>query len=286
MEEWPFHDGNVHSLLEDKHIHIGDVFPLSFFATICYFWLADVVAHSLQMHSSLIRRLSMEQELEDATQTITSDFLLCSLFEQGHQGCVNAVAWNSDGSLLISGSDDERGRSSLHLTHVTFSPNGEEVLLSYSGQHVYLMDINHGKHILNSQVLLRSKWKNDAPMAIRDCQNARRIDSSSFRAHHLMGEALEQLGKHKEALDFAVAAQCLSPYNTMAVENIKTHLAVSSPPASSFEYLFLSLLFVHRSALACCYAMTYGMNLSIHFKKGETLLQFSSLLSGFHEDCE
>lgn len=37
-----------------------------------------------------------------------------------------------------------QGRSSLHLTHVTFSPNGEEVLLSYSGEHVYLMDVNHG----------------------------------------------------------------------------------------------------------------------------------------------
>ncbi|GFP92144.1 wd and tetratricopeptide repeats protein 1 [Phtheirospermum japonicum] len=35
------------------------------------------------------------------------------------------------------------GRSSLHLTHVAFSPNGEEVLLSYSGEHVYLMDVNH-----------------------------------------------------------------------------------------------------------------------------------------------
>ncbi|KAL6578388.1 hypothetical protein OROMI_010716 [Orobanche minor] len=34
------------------------------------------------------------------------------------------------------------GRSSMHLTHVTFSPNGEEVLLSYSGEHVYLMDVN------------------------------------------------------------------------------------------------------------------------------------------------
>lgn len=27
---------------------------------------------------------------------------------QGHVGCVNAVAWNSKGSLLISGSDDTR----------------------------------------------------------------------------------------------------------------------------------------------------------------------------------
>lgn len=37
-----------------------------------------------------------------------------------------------------------QGRQSLHLTHVTFSPNGEEVLLSYSGEHVYLMDVNNG----------------------------------------------------------------------------------------------------------------------------------------------
>ncbi|MCO5581572.1 hypothetical protein L7F22_035460 [Adiantum nelumboides] len=37
----------------------------------------------------------------------------------------------------------ENTRSSLHLTHVTFSPNGLEVLLSYSGEHVYLMDVNN-----------------------------------------------------------------------------------------------------------------------------------------------
>ncbi|XP_039050020.1 WD and tetratricopeptide repeats protein 1-like isoform X2 [Hibiscus syriacus] len=492
MEEWPFHDCNVHNLLENRHIDIGH---------------GDcALSKRLQMHSSLIRRLSMEQELE------------------GHQGCVNAVAWNSDGSLLISGSDDERiniwsysgrkllhsietghsanifctkfipqtsddlvvsgagdaevrsfilsrlnerglndgavtpsalyrchtrrvkklavevgnpnmiwsasedgtlrqhdfregtscplagsshqacrsvlldlrdgakksladpprhtlalkscdisstrphlllvggsdafarlydrrmlpplsscrkrmlpptcvnyfcpmhlsdrGRSSLHLTHVAFSPNGEEVLLSYSGEHVYLMDINHASEsltqytsgdasklmtftpVLNklehqppassvfkngvrsrsntaariekcrmlvesakrfldeginifhaieacnevldghgsdigptlrlecfctrAALLLKRKWKNDAHMAIRDCNNARRIDSSSFRAHYLMAEALEQLGKHKEALEFAVPAQCLSPYDTMAaekVENIIKHLA-------------------------------------------------------------
>ena len=37
-----------------------------------------------------------------------------------------------------------QGRSSLHLTHVTFSPNGEEILISYSGEHVYLMDVHRG----------------------------------------------------------------------------------------------------------------------------------------------
>ncbi|KAK8528228.1 hypothetical protein V6N13_056920 [Hibiscus sabdariffa] len=58
---------------------------------------------SLQTHSSLNRRLALEQELE------------------GHQGCVNAIAWNSNGSLLISGSDDARiniwGYSSRKLSH-------------------------------------------------------------------------------------------------------------------------------------------------------------------------
>ncbi|MBA0567729.1 hypothetical protein Golob_005272 [Gossypium lobatum] len=265
----------------------------------------------------------------------------------------------------------DRGRSSLHLTHVTFSPNGEEVLLSYSGEHVYLMDINHGVVLHTAAVsklqtymfreltllflfpflpgpsrlhfheevlfslqykasgsvmqyssgdvselmtftpvpnrrehqpsvssffenglqkrsntaarvekcrmlveiakrseertnifhaieacnevldgnngdigpslrheclctraalLLQRKWKNDAHMAVRDCHDARRIDNSSFRAHYCMAEALEQLGKHKEALNFAVAAQCLSPFDTMVaekVENLKTQLAVA-----------------------------------------------------------
>lgn len=40
-----------------------------------------------------------------------------------------------------------QGRSSLHMTHVAFSPNGEEVLLSYSGEHVYLMDVNPGMQL-------------------------------------------------------------------------------------------------------------------------------------------
>ncbi|KAL4283531.1 hypothetical protein GQ457_16G017000 [Hibiscus cannabinus] len=495
MEEWPFHDGNIHNLLDGRPIDIRHN--------------CRDVDHSLQTHSSLIRRLALEQELE------------------GHQGCVNAIAWNSNGSLLISGSDDariniwgyssrklshsietghsanifctkfipetsdelvasgagdaevrlfnlsclngrglndgtatpsalyqchtrrvkklavevgnpnvvwsasedgtlrqhdfregtscppagsshqecrnvlldlrcgakrsladppkhtlalkscdisstrphlllvggndafarlydrrmlppltscrkrmspptcvnylcpmhlsDRGHSSLHLTHVTFSLNGEEVLLSYSGEHVYLMDINHAigslmqytsgdasklmtftpvpnrlenqpfvsssfengllqrsnnnaarvekcrmlikiakrsleerKNIFHAieacnevldgnssdiepslrhecfctraALLLQRKWKNDAHMAIRDCHDAQRIDNSSFRAHYCMAEALEQLGKHKEALNFAVAAQCLSPSDTLAtekVENLKKHLAVA-----------------------------------------------------------
>ncbi|TYH72282.1 hypothetical protein ES332_D05G243600v1 [Gossypium tomentosum] len=95
MEQWPFHDGNVHNLLDNRRIDFG-----------------HDVGHSLQMHSSLIRRLSMEQELE------------------GHQGCVNAVAWNSNGSLLISGSDDAliniwsySGRKLLHSIETGHSAN-------------------------------------------------------------------------------------------------------------------------------------------------------------------
>jgi len=37
----------------------------------------------------------------------------------------------------------DSGHPSLHLTHVTFSPDGHKVLLSYSGEHAYLMNVNH-----------------------------------------------------------------------------------------------------------------------------------------------
>ncbi|KAL0736142.1 hypothetical protein Bca4012_012352 [Brassica carinata] len=212
----------------------------------------------------------------------------------------------------------ERGRTNLHLTHVTFSPNGEEVLLSYSGEHVYLMNVNNGagtmqytpgdvanffslsnihhdvesppqvyttrngfhrngntpmlqkctelaeiakrsleegtdifyaieaaNEVLDAHsndidsalrheclctraaLFLKRKWKNDAHMAARDCQNARRIDASSFKAHYYMSEALQQLGKCKEALDFATAAQQLKPSDAdivAKVESIKRDL--------------------------------------------------------------
>ncbi|KAE8651395.1 WD repeat protein iqw1 isoform X2 [Cucumis sativus] len=217
----------------------------------------------------------------------------------------------------------DRVRSGLHLTHVTFSPNGEEILLSYSGEHVYLMNVNHGglgtmqytsgdvsklmsftpvlngfelqHHVSNlsnsfplncggnakldrsrkllqiaekcleggnyfggieacneildgngrnigvilkhdslctrAALLLKRKWKNDVHMAIRDCYSARKIDHSSFRAHYYMCEALSQLGRHKEALDFAFAAQCLAPSNSEVaekVESIKRDLAADA----------------------------------------------------------
>ncbi|PIA56282.1 hypothetical protein AQUCO_00700547v1 [Aquilegia coerulea] len=226
----------------------------------------------------------------------------------------------------------DRVRPSLHLTHVTFSPNGEEVLLSYSGEHVYLMDVNHGGsdimkytvddvsrqislvpilnreeiHPSRSQVfpngfprkanvpaklkkckelvraaekslvegrtylygieacnevldgnihelgpelrhdclciraalLLKRKWKNDVHMAIRDCNKARSINTSSFLGHYHMSEALMQLAKHKEALDFAFAAQCLAPSNSEAaerVESIRGQLAAAEAEKSNKE---------------------------------------------------
>jgi WD40 repeat protein len=46
------------------------------------------------------------------TCSLLACLLRCTSFfcgiEQGHVGCVNAIAWNSSGSLLVSGSDDTR----------------------------------------------------------------------------------------------------------------------------------------------------------------------------------
>ncbi|KAL8487841.1 hypothetical protein ACS0TY_024235 [Phlomoides rotata] len=217
------------------------------------------------------------------------------------------------------------GRSSLHLTHVTFSPNGEEILLSYSGEHVYLMDINlvsgnsmrytsadvtkltsfspildraevhsslygaslngfsvrnkaarldkcrklvqiaekslkgetdyyygieacnevldghgHGHEIgpslmheclcIRASLLLKRRWKNDSHITIRDCHKALQINPSSTRALICMAEALAVLEKHKEALDFALASQSLSPsdFEIMErVDNIKKSVAAA-----------------------------------------------------------
>ncbi|KAG5543882.1 hypothetical protein RHGRI_016591 [Rhododendron griersonianum] len=246
----------------------------------------------------------------------------------------------------------DRGRSSLHLTHVTFSPNGEEVLLSYSGEHVYLMDVGiftsfyrgpkrtmyeltccvifaaggsamqytpadasklmtftpilngvelqssktgvlrngfplksnfsatldkcrklvqiaeksllentdyyygieacndvldcHGREIgpmlmheclcIRAALLLKRKWKNDAFMALRDCHRARRINASSFRPLHIQSEALFQLGKHKEALEYAMAAHSMAPSDSEVaetLEDIKKHLASAEAEKNS-----------------------------------------------------
>jgi len=63
-------------------------------------------------HSFLVRRLSQERELE------------------GHLGCVNALAWNSKGSLLIFELDDTQrniwsysGRKLLHSIEIGHTAN-------------------------------------------------------------------------------------------------------------------------------------------------------------------
>ncbi|GAB2216863.1 hypothetical protein Droror1_Dr00000010 [Drosera rotundifolia] len=70
-------------------------------------------------------------------------------------------------------------------------------------------------------LLLKRKWKNDAHMAVKDLTRARKINSSSFGAIYYMSEALMQLGKHKAALDFAVAAQSLAPSSFEVAERIE-----------------------------------------------------------------
>ncbi|XP_061372050.1 protein ALTERED SEED GERMINATION 2 [Gastrolobium bilobum] len=223
----------------------------------------------------------------------------------------------------------DRGHPSLHLTHVTFSPDGCEVLLSYSGEHVYLMNVNHDgmdemqytsgdvskmmtysptinglelqpfvsnvfpngfpvkkniaakldkcrklikyakksldegtpyygieacndvlsaySHIVGpalkheclctrAALLLKRKWKNDAYMAIRDCYAARKIDNSSYKALYYISEALSQLGKHQEALDFAIASHLLAPSKSEVaerVENVKKDIALAEAEKNS-----------------------------------------------------
>ncbi|KAK9067807.1 hypothetical protein SSX86_011918 [Deinandra increscens subsp. villosa] len=222
----------------------------------------------------------------------------------------------------------DHGRQGLHLTHVKFSPYGDEILLNYSSEHVYLMDVNpvqgssmrytsddamkffnptiilkevqskspvsdfpnrfpakrnlaarldqcrkllqmaekslkeganyyygieacndvlhgHGQigHTLlleclclRAALLLKRDWKNDVHMAIRDCFRAVGIDPTSFRALYCMSEALLQLGKLKEALDFVVAAEFSAPSNTEAaeiVESIKKRIGTAEAEASN-----------------------------------------------------
>ncbi|XP_004501616.1 protein ALTERED SEED GERMINATION 2 [Cicer arietinum] len=223
----------------------------------------------------------------------------------------------------------DRGHPSLHLTHVAFSPDGCEVLLSYSGEHVYLMNVNHAgvnemqytsgdvsklttyspivngaelqpfvsnvfpngfptkkniaakldkcrklikyakksleegtpyygieacnevlngyNHIIGpalkheclctrAALLLKRKWKNDAHMATRDCHAARKIDKSAYKPLYYMSEALSQLGRHKEALEFAVASHSLAPSKAEVAErvaNVKKDIVLAETEKNS-----------------------------------------------------
>lgn len=282
----------------------------------------------------------------------------------------------------------DHGQHGLHLTHVAFSPNGEEILLNYSREHVYLMDVNpvdssgmrytsddamkylnptgilkevqskppvsdffpnrytakrnlaarldqcrkllqiaekslkeganyyygieacnevlhgHGQigHTLmheclclRAALLLKRDWKNDAHMAIRDCYRAVEIDSSSFRALLCMAEALSQLGKHKEAMDFAIAAQFSSPSNPEAAEmvkNLKKHMdSVESedsnkskeeaPNSETRSGTVLSLSDVlYRSDASDTSQLVFGREYS-DYEEGEELeINFDTSISG------
>ncbi|KAJ4796571.1 hypothetical protein LUZ62_047817 [Rhynchospora pubera] len=70
---WSYPDGNISDLVERRRLDS-----------------IKGTNKKLQFHSSLVQRLALEKEME------------------GHLGCVNAIAWNSKGSLLISGSDDTK----------------------------------------------------------------------------------------------------------------------------------------------------------------------------------
>ncbi|KAH8957687.1 hypothetical protein BDL97_07G105500 [Sphagnum fallax] len=87
-------DGNMFDLLDRRSLHVPEVpFPV----------LEPYARRALQMHSSLVQRL------------------VCQRVMEGHQGCVNSLAWNAQGTLLISGSDDTRVNlwdyGSLKLSH-------------------------------------------------------------------------------------------------------------------------------------------------------------------------
>ncbi|KAK4689335.1 hypothetical protein P7C73_g754, partial [Tremellales sp. Uapishka_1] len=56
---------------------------------------------------------------------------------EGHTGCVNALSWSDDGSILLSGSDDQRsvprvlsrrvqltGRQDMHVGHIAALDSG------------------------------------------------------------------------------------------------------------------------------------------------------------------
>ncbi|XP_015071375.1 WD and tetratricopeptide repeats protein 1 isoform X2 [Solanum pennellii] len=128
MESLCFHDGNITNLINKRYLDVRH----------------DSV-HELQMHSSLVKRMALERELE------------------GHQGCVNAIAWNSKGSLLISGSDDTRmniwsysGHKLLHSIETGHSANifctkfipetSDELVVSGAGDaEVRLFHLSHQK---------------------------------------------------------------------------------------------------------------------------------------------
>lgn len=103
--------------------------------------LSDPPSHCLSLKSCAINRTRPHQLLiggSDAFARLYDRRMLSPPSSSRMQGkpppCV---------CYLCPAHLSETTRPILHLTHVTFSPNGVEVLLSYSGEHVYLMDVNN-----------------------------------------------------------------------------------------------------------------------------------------------
>ncbi|KAG6483190.1 hypothetical protein ZIOFF_059830 [Zingiber officinale] len=114
MQTWSFPDGNVASIVEDRQIGSR-----------------QDMKRRLKEHSSLIQRLILDTEMErdlawDLISKQGTEYVMMPYgFDllnsvpcfgcQGHQGCVNAIAWNAKGSLLISGSDDTRVANAMEI---------------------------------------------------------------------------------------------------------------------------------------------------------------------------
>jgi WD40 repeat protein len=58
--------------------------------------------------SESARRPIAELQFKCCTDAFELQYGRCLIYVQGHQGCVNSLAWNAQGTLLISGSDDTR----------------------------------------------------------------------------------------------------------------------------------------------------------------------------------
>uniref|UniRef100_A0A0A9D2H6 WD and tetratricopeptide repeat protein, putative n=1 Tax=Arundo donax TaxID=35708 RepID=A0A0A9D2H6_ARUDO len=89
-------------------------------------------------------------------------------------------------------------------------------------------DMRHDCLCTRAGLYLKRKWKNDVYMAIRDCNRARNIDPTSYQAHLYMTEALLQLGRLKEASEYAEAANNLLPPHSQLrkqVDDIKLRVA-------------------------------------------------------------
>eukprot|EP00897_Mesotaenium_endlicherianum_P003047 jgi/Mesen1/2770/ME000170S01877 len=77
----PRHSRNIWGLLEGRTLDAREVPPP---------YEEPFFRRATQMHASFVKRLALHSVME------------------GHSGCVNAIAWNKSGTLLVSGSDDTR----------------------------------------------------------------------------------------------------------------------------------------------------------------------------------